>query len=42
MPTAFNSDIYRNDPVRGVDAACVITLRAAGALIFGSYIWRLD
>jgi len=35
MPTAHNSDIYRNDPKGTVDAACIITLRAAGALIFG-------
>ncbi len=35
MPTAFNSAIYRDGPMQLVDAACIITLRAAGALIFG-------
>ena len=35
MPTAHNSPIYRNEPSPLVDAAPVITLRAAGALIFG-------
>ena len=35
MPTAHNSDIYRGLPPPGVDAAPIITLRAAGALIFG-------
>lgn len=35
MPTGHNSDIYRKDPPALVDAAPVITLRAAGALIFG-------
>jgi hypothetical protein len=35
MPTGNNSDIYRNGPHGLIDAAPVITLRAAGALIFG-------
>lgn len=35
MPTGYHSDIYRNDPPALVDAAPIITLRAAGALIFG-------
>jgi hypothetical protein len=35
MPTGHNSDIYRNDPPALIDAGPVITLRAAGALIFG-------
>lgn len=35
MPTVFNSDIYRGGPKQVVDAACIITLRASGALIFG-------
>ncbi|KAK6582389.1 hypothetical protein PZA11_004797 [Diplocarpon coronariae] len=35
MPTAFNSVIYKDRPVQQVDAACIITLRASGALIFG-------
>ena len=42
MPTGYNSDIYRNDPARGVDAACIITLRAAGALIFGMFKLKLE
>lgn len=35
MPTGHNSDIYRDGPNGLIDAAPVITLRAAGALIFG-------
>lgn len=35
MPTGNGSDIYRDEPPRLVDAGPVITLRAAGALIFG-------
>jgi Asp-tRNA(Asn)/Glu-tRNA(Gln) amidotransferase A subunit family amidase len=35
MPTGYNSDIYKGDPIALVDAAPIITLRAAGALIFG-------
>ncbi|RFU24667.1 hypothetical protein B7463_g11666, partial [Scytalidium lignicola] len=35
MPTGYNSLIYKNQPPVLVDAAPVITLRAAGALIFG-------
>ncbi|KAM0327154.1 hypothetical protein ACHAQA_006285 [Verticillium albo-atrum] len=34
MPTQFNSPIYTNDAPK-VDAASIITLRHAGALIFG-------
>lgn len=34
MPTQYNSPIYQNFHPR-IDAACVATLRAAGALIFG-------
>jgi Asp-tRNA(Asn)/Glu-tRNA(Gln) amidotransferase A subunit family amidase len=35
MPTVHNSPIYKNEPSALVDAAPIITLRAAGALIFG-------
>ncbi|KAG4439657.1 hypothetical protein IFR05_004854 [Cadophora sp. M221] len=35
IPTAFNSAIYKDTPTQHVDAACIITLRASGALIFG-------
>ncbi len=35
MPTVHNSPIYKDEPASLVDAAPVITLRAAGALIFG-------
>jgi Asp-tRNA(Asn)/Glu-tRNA(Gln) amidotransferase A subunit family amidase len=35
MPTGHNSSIFRDDPPALVDAAPVITLRAAGALDFG-------
>jgi Asp-tRNA(Asn)/Glu-tRNA(Gln) amidotransferase A subunit family amidase len=35
MPTCYNSPIYRDEPAGIVDAASIITLRAAGALIFG-------
>ncbi|KAE8449358.1 hypothetical protein EG329_008259 [Mollisiaceae sp. DMI_Dod_QoI] len=35
MPTEHNSPIYKGEPAPLVDAAPVITLRAAGALIFG-------
>ncbi|CZR50435.1 related to glu/asp-tRNA amidotransferase subunit A [Phialocephala subalpina] len=35
MPTAHNSPIYKGEPAPLVDAAPVIALRAAGALIFG-------
>ena len=44
MPTAHNSDIYRDELSGSVDAACIITLRAAGALIFGessSSFWKV-
>jgi Asp-tRNA(Asn)/Glu-tRNA(Gln) amidotransferase A subunit family amidase len=35
MPTGHNSPIYKSDGPSLVDAAPIITLRAAGALIFG-------
>jgi Asp-tRNA(Asn)/Glu-tRNA(Gln) amidotransferase A subunit family amidase len=35
MPTAHNSSIYQGQLAGGIDAAPIITLRAAGALIFG-------
>lgn len=35
MPTGYNSAIYKDQAATLVDAAPVITLRAAGALIFG-------
>jgi Asp-tRNA(Asn)/Glu-tRNA(Gln) amidotransferase A subunit family amidase len=35
MPTCYNSPIYKNDGPSLVDAAPIITLRTAGALIFG-------
>ncbi|KAG0651524.1 Glutamyl-tRNA(Gln) amidotransferase subunit A 1 [Hyphodiscus hymeniophilus] len=35
MPTRHNSGIYADEPSPLVDAAPIITLRAAGALIFG-------
>jgi Asp-tRNA(Asn)/Glu-tRNA(Gln) amidotransferase A subunit family amidase len=35
MPTCHNSLIYKEEPAPLVDAAPVISLRAAGALIFG-------
>lgn len=36
MPTQHNSPIYINHhPL--VDAGCILTLRAAGALIFGEF-----
>jgi Asp-tRNA(Asn)/Glu-tRNA(Gln) amidotransferase A subunit family amidase len=35
MPTGYNSAIYKDGPPLLVDAAPVIALRAAGALIFG-------
>lgn len=35
MPTKHNSAIYESAEVGNIDAACIITLRAAGALIFG-------
>lgn len=35
MPTCHNSPIYKSDAPSTVDAAPIITLRAAGALIFG-------
>ncbi|KAF8850337.1 amidase family protein [Acephala macrosclerotiorum] len=35
MPTAHNSPIYKGEPAPLIDAAPVIALRAAGALIFG-------
>jgi Asp-tRNA(Asn)/Glu-tRNA(Gln) amidotransferase A subunit family amidase len=35
MPTVHNSPIYKDEPGALVDAAPIITLRAAGALIFG-------
>ena len=34
MPTQYNSPIYRGFSP-GIDAACVMTLRAAGAVVFG-------
>lgn len=35
MPTGYNSAIYRDEQAALVDAAPIITLRAAGALILG-------
>lgn len=35
MPTCHNSPIYKGEGPGLVDAAPIITLRAAGALIFG-------
>ena len=35
MPTGYNSSIYKDQPPVLVDAAPVITLRAAGALLLG-------
>ena len=35
MPTRYNSAIYKDAPSSNVDAAVVLALRAAGALIFG-------
>lgn len=35
MPTVHNSPIYKDEPATLVDAAPIITLRAAGAIIFG-------
>jgi Asp-tRNA(Asn)/Glu-tRNA(Gln) amidotransferase A subunit family amidase len=35
MPTRHNSKIYKDEYRSSVDAAAIITLRAAGALIFG-------
>lgn len=35
MPTCHNSPIYENSVPGLIDAAPIITLRAAGALIFG-------
>jgi Asp-tRNA(Asn)/Glu-tRNA(Gln) amidotransferase A subunit family amidase len=35
MPTGYNSPIYENSAPGLIDAAPIITLRAAGALIFG-------
>ena len=35
MPTVHNSPIYKDEPISQVDAAPIITLRTAGALIFG-------
>jgi amidase len=35
MPTGHHSPIYKSDGPSLVDAAPIITLRAAGALIFG-------
>jgi Asp-tRNA(Asn)/Glu-tRNA(Gln) amidotransferase A subunit family amidase len=35
MPTQYNSRIFESDQPSGVDAAPIMTLRAAGALIFG-------
>ncbi|KAE8371331.1 amidase signature domain-containing protein [Aspergillus bertholletiae] len=35
MPTGYNSAIYKDAPSANVDAAAVLTLRAAGALIVG-------
>ena len=35
MPTRHNSGIYANEPSALVDAGPIMTLRAAGALIFG-------
>ncbi|TKA83651.1 hypothetical protein B0A55_00446 [Friedmanniomyces simplex] len=35
MPTQFNSRLYESETSIAIDANCVITLRASGALIFG-------
>lgn len=35
MPTQYNSKLFESDKPIEVDASCVATLRAAGALIFG-------
>lgn len=35
MPTAYNSDIYRNQPPINADANPIITLRVSGALLLG-------
>ena len=35
MPTQYNSQLYETDIPIGVDASCIMTLRAKGALIFG-------
>jgi Asp-tRNA(Asn)/Glu-tRNA(Gln) amidotransferase A subunit family amidase len=35
MPTRYNSDIYRGTTASSIDAACVATLRASGALLLG-------
>lgn len=35
MPTEHNSPIYKGEPSPLIDAAPVITLRTAGALLFG-------
>ena len=35
MPTQYNSKLFENDNPIAMDASCVTTLRASGALIFG-------
>ena len=35
MPTQYNSRLYESEDPMRVDANCVMTLRASGALIFG-------
>jgi len=35
MPTQYNSRLYKSETPVAIDANCVITLRASGALIFG-------
>lgn len=35
MPTQYNSRLYESNTPIDMDASCVMTLRAAGALIFG-------
>lgn len=35
LPTQYNSKLYETEEPVGMDANCVLTLRAAGALIFG-------
>jgi Asp-tRNA(Asn)/Glu-tRNA(Gln) amidotransferase A subunit family amidase len=35
LPTQHNSRLYQTDKPGGVDAGCIITLRASGALVFG-------
>ena len=35
MPTQYNSRTYQSEEPSGIDANCIITLRASGAVIFG-------